>query len=584
MDIQFDSFSPQFKIPFGTLEMQQSCTIRLGISQPPELLSVRLFLESTDGIQLSIPMDFEYSSDSFVWYRTEFSLFRCGLYFYEFQIQTADAVVVHHKADGQHWQISCVPSPAVPMSNYGRVMYQIFPDRFHKSGSCDLSGKLTPFSVHTDWHELPFRAEADMIFPPCTDFFGGNLQGIQEKLPYLSRLGIQMLYLNPIFLAHSNHRYDTADYRVIDPMLGTEQDFISLCDAAHQLGISIILDGVFSHTGSNSRYFDQYAVFGNGACSSSSSPYYRWYNFQQFPNIYTSWWGIDSLPAVQELEPSYLAMLIEDPDSVVAHWLRLGADGFRLDVADELPDTFIEKLHRRVHEIKPDGIVIGEVWEDASNKISYDVRRSYFTKSELDTVMNYPFRNAILDFVGGKDDGRALAKTVMTLAEHYPAWALHTAMNSLSTHDTPRILTVFGAESDRPQAIERLKLAAFLQFVLPGSPCIFYGDEVGLTGADDPDCRRCYPWETPDLTLFSYYQRLCKLKQHWEALRCGAIHFETAEDGIVLFHRIWKTESLACLINCSAHTAFFPDDVEPFFFTGEHGRMLPPYSGCCYRI
>lgn len=583
MKILFDSHSTQWKSPFGTLELHQRCVIRLGIAEAPAPQSVRLFLESTDGIQLSIPMELEYFSSEAAYYRVEFSLFRWGLYFYEFQIQTADTVLLHRMADGQRWQVSCVPSPSISPSQYGQVMYQIFPDRFCKAGSCDLSGKLTPFSVHTDWEEPPVSPDSAGSFPPCTDFFGGNLRGIQEKLPYLRQLGIDLLYCNPIFLAHSNHRYDTADYRKIDPMLGTEADFQSLCHAVHQAGMRIILDGVFSHTGSNSRYFDKYAVFGNGACSGPDSPYYAWYTFQHFPDIYTSWWGIDSLPAVQELHPDYLSAIIEAPDSVVAHWLRLGADGFRLDVADELPDEFIARLHRRVHEIKPDGIVIGEVWEDASNKISYDIRRSYFTKPELDTVMNYPVRTAILDFVCGRDNGQTLAKTVMTLAEHYPAWALHTAMNSLSTHDTPRILTVLGAETDWKQAVRRLKLAAFLQFTLPGSPCIFYGDEAGLTGAGDPDCRRCYPWNAVNPTLLAYYQRLTALKRQWQSLRQGAIHFQTTTDGVILFQRTLESEVLTCLINCSAQTIALPKTAACLFSTEESFQILPPYSACCYQ-
>jgi glycosidase len=340
-------------------------------------------------------------------------------------------------------------------------------------------------------------------------------------------------------MAASNHRYDTADYQRIDPMLGTEADFVELCRAAHALKIRVVLDGVFSHTGKNSVYFDSDNHFGGGAVSKgASSKYYKWFDFQEFPGKYTSWWGIESLPCVNELEPSYMEFML-GTDGVVAKWLRLGADGFRLDVADELPDQFIQALRQRVKAVKPQAVVIGEVWEDASNKVSYGVRRAYFTGGELDGVINYPMRKAILDFAQGIDDGAALAETVMTLAENYPAPALDCTMSILGTHDTERIGTVL-------PDIARRRCAAFLQFALPGSPVIYYGDEAGLTGGPDPMCRLPFPWGQEDRTLQELYRELARMKNENPALRWGDIRFLPAEPGCVRFVRRAAEQAVEC--------------------------------------
>ena len=384
------------------------------------------------------------------------------------------------------------------------------------------------------------------------DFFGGNFAGIREKLPYLQELGVGVLYLNPIFMAWSNHRYDTADYRRPDPMLGTEEDFRTLCDAAHARGMRVILDGVFSHTGSNSVYFDAKHVFGHGAASDPNSPYRRWYRFHHYPDDYEAWWGIRTLPCVEELDETYLHYIIEDEDSVIAHWLRLGADGFRLDVVDELPDEFVRRLRRRMRQIDPQSLLLGEVWEDASNKRAYGVSRRYFVDGELDSVMNYPWRNAIVAFLTDADDGTALGESLMTLAENYPPEVLSCVMNHLGTHDTPRILTVLGepfrgtkderarrrmTPVQRKTALMRLRMAAFLQFTLPGMPCIYYGDEAGMEGFEDPFCRVCYPWGHEDEELQAYYRMMSALRGSSEALRRGGLRVLAAGNGRIAFSR-----------------------------------------------
>ena len=482
-----------------------------------------------------------------------------GLYFYWFRIQKeGDSFRLFKEGNqtnmeqGDKWQLSFLPEDfSVPEYAVGSVMYQILPDRFFRSGECDLTDKLQPYTIHEDWAEVP-RFGPDGEGHWNNDFFGGNFRGIREKLPYLKDLGVGIIYLNPVVMAFSNHRYDSADYKRPDPMLGTPEDFKALCDAAHELEIRVILDGVFSHTGDHSRYFDSRGYFGGGAMSDPDSPYRSWFQFKDYPNDYEAWWGIRSLPCVNELDPGFLNHVIDGEDSVVAYWMSLGADGFRLDVADELPDAFILRLKKRIRSINPHAFLLGEVWEDASNKRAYGVSRRYFVDGELDSVMNYPWRTAILDFVTGKDDGTAFGEAVMTIAENYPPQVLHCLMNLLSSHDRPRVLTVLGDDfegtkeekanhtmSPERYAIgkERLYLASFLQYTLPGMPSIYYGDEAGVEGFEDPYCRRTFPWGKEDENLQGFFRALGELKNREEPLQKGEIRIIEAGKGRLRYER-----------------------------------------------
>ena len=296
------------------------------------------------------------------------------------------------------------------------IIYQIFVDRFYNGNKAGIvhHPKRNSF-IYSHWDDTPMyiRNQAGQVIR--WDFFGGNLLGVKKKLRYLKELGISIVYLNPIFESPSNHKYDTADYLNVDPMFGDNQLFADLCDAARELGISIILDGVFSHTGSDSIYFNKDGKYPSiGAYQSKDSPYYSWYRFKHFPNDYETWWGIETLPNVNELEPSYLQFMIEGENSVVKHWHHLGTKGWRLDVADELPDPFIQALRRQLQELDPASIVIGEVWEDASNKISYEKRRGYLLGNELDSVTNYPFRNILIEFIQEKKTAEETHLALMT--------------------------------------------------------------------------------------------------------------------------------------------------------------------------
>lgn len=420
------------------------------------------------------------------------------------------------------------------------VMYQIFPDRFY-NGTGQVLNPKKGCVLHGHWSNDPYYVrDADTGRIVAYDFFGGNLQGVIEKLPYLKELGISVIYFNPIFDSPSNHRYDTGDYKTVDAMLGDNQVFQQLCEKGKAHGISVILDGVFSHTGSDSIYFNREGNYPEvGAYQSKESAYYKWYRFGEHPHVYEAWWGIDTLPNVEENEPSYIDFIIEGKDSVIKHWLKLGAKGWRLDVADELPDSFIKKIYKTMKEIDKDSILIGEVWEDASNKESYGKLRHYLQGEEMDGVMNYPFRRIVLDFMLGVIDSHTVHRALMSLAENYPAHNFYAMMNLISSHDVPRVLTLLGeappAESltaaqqakyrlppgKKQLAIARLKMMVLWQMTFPGVPSVYYGDEAGVEGYKDPYNRATYPWGQENTELLAWHKQMIALRNQYDIFKTG---------------------------------------------------------------
>ena len=498
-----------------------------------------------------------------------------GLYFYNFYIENEGFVSCGYLEKGiltNHDEpfLLTVFSKDYQTPDWfkGGVMYQIFPDRFAKKGSMpDIDGRVR----RKDWGGFPSYKPNENGKVLNNDFFGGNFKGIEEKLPYLKALGVTTIYLNPIFEAASNHRYDTSDYKKIDPYLGTEKDFSELIHSAKKQGIRIILDGVFNHTGDNSVYFNKYGKYPTvGAYQSKDSPYYSWYSFQEFPDCYHSWWGIDVLPEVNENSQEYQDFIFEK-GGVLKKWLGFGIGGYRLDVADELPDFFLKKLRKSVKEEDPDAIIIGEVWEDASNKIAYSQRREYLQGYELDSVMNYPLKDGIIRYILTENAGDLL-HCIRVLINHYPKQTLDCLMNILGTHDTSRILTVLGGivcynkdemasdkaflnSENKAKAIEKLKMAAVLQYTLPGVPCIYYGDENAMEGHIDPFCRRCFNWDDLNADLIAFYQKLGALREQYLSIfKQGKFQEIYAADGFFYYKRTNGIETVYVAVNNSAQT------------------------------
>lgn len=515
-----------------------------------------------------------------------------GLYFYKFYARKIDGTVLGQTQTYQHTVYS--NNFTTPSWLSGALMYQIFPDRFKRFPDVPVPTMNKEWVLRDVWGEDPIRVPDEKGIVQNNDFFGGNLKGIEEELPYLADLGVTIIYLNPIFEAYSNHRYDAANYMKIDPLLGTEQDFIDLCKSAKALSIRIILDGVFNHTGSHSIYFNKDGAYDSiGAFQSKDSLYYPWYSFSKWPHEYASWWGIDTLPGLQEEHPSVLDYLIRAEDSVVAHWLRAGASGFRLDVADELPDGFLDALRVRVKEIDPDACIIGEVWEDASNKMAYGIRRRYFGGEQLDSVMNYPVKESMLQFLTGYGDGQALANLIATLKDHYPKPAFMSLMNVLGTHDTDRIRNVLSKNVYDEQAKKRLYAALLIWAFLPGSACIYYGDEIGMLGTKDPMNRRCFEMDWADVDIKDYYKNLLRFRKGVNGLGDMEISDLKGGPGTFSFTRYLGTLRICVFINVSECEKIFHygDDVRILdkIYTGnivfEKDRVIVPSNGSvCLKL
>lgn len=570
------------KEPFGAVAAGQ--TIRFSVFPHRESYLHRVVLYiAADGKEAQpYPMVWDGLFGEYDRYTAEFTPETPDLYWYYFSVtgktessyicRGAGGIGYESQQPENFYQLTVYDADYVVADWFGKgITYNIFPDRFCRTEIPPASGYRAARVVHEDWNEIPVyqpNAHGEIL---NNDFFGGSLKGVLSKLDYLQSLHVQTIYFNPIFEAYSNHRYDTGNYKCIDPMVGTEEDFKTLCAEAEKRGMRVILDGVFSHNGYDSLYFNARGHYDSvGAFQSKNSTYYDWYDFSNWPDQYASWWGIYTLPQVNELNPKYLDYILEDTDSVIRRWLRLGASGWRLDVADELPDEFIARLNAAARQEKPDALVVGEVWEDASNKVSYSVRRRYFEGGELDSVMNYPLRDGIMSFLGGAP-AQDFAEKMECLKENYPRAVFYNLMNIIGTHDTPRALTVMGAkpedwnESREYRAAARLMgdaliearkklfLAAVIQFTMPGSPTIYYGDEAGVQGFEDPFNRRTYPWGGEDGSLLDFYHKLTAVRSTHSALIDGELNFlQATGDGLLVYERTDEQEQLWIAVNRDA--------------------------------
>ena len=607
----YNSTSLDCKTPWGALPAGEEFTLWLRVPTWHGFVQPHLVLTKDGEFPVSYQMEFQEHEGERDRFSITLTLDQPGLYFYYFDLHSWDKKVFRgpmeegyltREEEGEPWQLTVYHREfTTPALLKGATMYQIFPDRFFE-GDPD---KEWPFP------ERVYRAKKDRepYFWPTeqggllnNDYFGGDLKGITQKLPYLAGMNISLIYLNPIFEAHSNHRYNTADYLKVDPLLGTVEDFETLCREAGKHGIKIILDGVFSHTGSDSRYFNREGRYGKGgAYRDPSSPYRKWFDFShRYPCGYRSWWGFDTLPEVNETDPSYQEFIC-GKGGVIDTWMKRGAWGFRLDVADELPDPFIEKIRAAVKRHGEDRLLMGEVWEDATNKEAYSQRRTYLLGKGLDGVMNYPFRNAALDFALGAPMEQ-VADQILSICDHYPAPALLTLMNFLSTHDTERAMTAIGDEPangrDRywqsgrrlrgqayEDALRMTKLAYALIFTLPGMPCIYYGDEVAMQGYRDPFNRGYFNWNSTEDRLRPVMTNLAKLRRECDAFATGRLELVRAQGDILQFRRVGPTETAEVILNRGPHlqavTALDQTaEVNPYGFTilvEDNLKGLPGY-------
>jgi glycosidase len=556
--IVHNAANPKYREPLGARRTEESVTLRLSVhdvsfeSARLHLLignsSSELAMTFSDGLwtaTVSLPdtpcVIWYYfslrSGDTHVYYGRDFGLAPClGKIYWE--KPPAFQMTVYDKAF------------SVPKWLPGSVMYQIFPDRFAvgdkqntKKGETYHASMGRCVYVHKKWEEKPLYKPlpGKKDYEPC-DYFGGDIRGIINNLDYLKEMGVGLIYLNPIFEAASNHRYNTGNYLKVDPFLGTNEDLTELFSRAGEMGIRVMLDGVFSHTGADSVYFNKYKNYtGQGAYQGKESPYYSWYLFEEFPDKYKSWWGFKSLPEVNETDPGWIRTVIEGEGSVIKKWLRAGAAGFRLDVADELPDATIEKMRKAAKDVGEDKVLLGEVWEDATTKQSYGENRRYALGRALDSVMNYPLRNELVDFLSGRKSAFAFKNFLVGQSQNYPGPMYFSLMNLLSSHDIERIHTALAAGirstdlkreqqahfivlPEQEEKADRLqKIAAAVQFSLPGIPGIYYGDEMAMDGLKDPFNRETFREKNKEMQDF--YRKIANIRSKSDVLKTGAYSF-----------------------------------------------------------
>ena len=570
--MNFNSRKIECKSPYGAVKCGEKLSLHFPIASWVSVDKMFVFIRLGD-VSTPVEMRFEKSENGFSVYTADYVFDAAGIYYYRFEMRNRDGVWYYGRGENgesvcgenlPEWQLTVYKSTyKTPDFAKGNIIYHIFVDRFNRADGVKTKRK---YRLHESFSESPEVVSADGKYY-ADDFFGGNFNGIREKLDYLEELGVGIIYLSPIFKAYSNHRYDTGDYLKVDELLGTEDDFKRLLDAAHEKGMKVILDGVFNHSGADSLYFNKFGTYDSlGAYQSKSSPYYDWYYFKKFPDEYACWWGCDNVPDLNKSNKDYRA-LVFGKNGVVEKWQKLGADGWRLDVVDELPIDFVNLLIKKIKSVNKDALVIGEVWEDASTKVSYGELRPYLLGDQLDGTMNYPFMNAIIAYVRDGDE-KFFKDTVQSILENYPKETVYCLMNSLGTHDTVRIINALSdgrahgwskthklgyklPDSEYEKAKKKLYLASVLQFTLPGIPSIFYGDEAGLQGFDDPINRRPYPWGSEDKEILAHYKKLGRIRRENRAVFSGGFNMRD-ENGLVAYERAGGDDEILIAVNAGA--------------------------------
>ena len=567
--MNFNSRKIECKSPYGAVKCGEKLSLHFPIASWVSVDKMYVFIRLGD-VSTPVEMHFEKSENGFSVYTADYVFDAAGIYYYRFEMRNRDGVWYYGRGENgesvcgenlPEWQLTVYKSTyKTPDFAKGNIIYHIFVDRFNRADGVKTKRK---YRLHESFSESPEVVSADGKYY-ADDFFGGNFNGIREKLDYLEELGVGIIYLSPIVKAFSNHRYDTGEYLKVDELLGTEDDFKRLLDAAHEKGMKVILDGVFNHSGADSLYFNKFGTYDSlGAYQSKSSPYYDWYYFKKFPDEYACWWGCDNVPDLNKSNKDYRA-LVFGKNGVVEKWQKLGADGWRLDVVDELPIDFVNLLIKKIKSVNKDALVIGEVWEDASTKVSYGELRPYLLGDQLDGTMNYPFMNAIIAYVRDGDE-KFFKDTVQSILENYPKETVYCLMNSLGTHDTVRIINALSdvrahgwskthklgyklPDSEYEKAKKKLYLASVLQFTLPGIPSIFYGDEAGLQGFDDPINRRPYPWGSEDKEILMHYRKLGRIRRENRAVFSGGFNMRD-ENGLVAYERASGDDEILIAVN-----------------------------------
>lgn len=594
------SFFPnckKYKTPTGAATVGEPIELTLKFTRPQNPSEVFLVLTKDGEDPVHYAMNLVKDEDGEYTYNIAVKVTSSGVYFYHFDIQNEEQIYRVGSDDdlhamlgkGSEWQLTVQSEEYKPTALDGGVMYEIMPDRFFIGGERNKTKSYATY--REDWGGVPeFRADGEGKIAN-TDFFGGNLKGIAKKLTYLKNLGVTCIYLTPIFEAHTNHKYDTGNYMRVDSDFGTIDDLKDLIKKANKRGIKIILEGVFSHTGDDSIYFNKHGNYDStGAYQSVKSPYYGWYKFRNWNNDYECRYNIDIMPSTDDNNPHY-EEFVAGQEGVIRYWTRLGLGGWKFDVCEQLSSEFIARCATAAKKENPDAVVYGEVFVDASNMIVNGQRRCFVTDGKLDSVTNYPFKEDILNFVRCGDSKR-LNNTVGFVINNYPKRAVDSLINVLDNHDTARLMTVLGENGDveskedkatarvinKAEATKLVKLASALQYTLPGVPCVYYGDEIGMEGFEDPFNRKCYPWGSAevDKDLLKWYKKLGAVRLNERKIfangrYCGI----DTDNGVMFFKRKLDNETVYVIVNNSGK------EYVPMLPEGEYTDLMTykPFGG-----
>jgi len=553
-----DSQSIKFRKPFGAVEVGQK--VKLSINVDREIIVAVEFIQF-DGTRLNIGMQKEYLNN--------------GEFRYSVEIDTSDTLGIleyyfilidgynrlYYGNNDEHlggigqiytynpvpYQITVYEKSYTPSWYKEGVVYQILIDRFYNGNEDKTinSPKKNSF-IYGRWDDNPMYIKDGFGKIARWDFYGGNIKGIIKKLDYIKSLGANIIQLSPVFKSSSCHKYDTGNYELIDEMFGTNNEFKELCEVAKSKGIKIILEIVLSYTSSDSKYFNKLGNYNEiGAYQSPNSKYHEWYKFTRYPYQYESWWGIAERPNINSMENGYMDYIINNNNSIIKKWIELGCSGWRLNVIDELPDEFIEAIRTRMQEINKNTVLLGDIWDDASNKVSYSKRRKYLQGKEVHAVTNYPLREYLINFTKGYITSDIFKQKIMSLYENYPRESFYGNINVIGTNDTERILTVLDGN------IELLRLIVVIQFTLPGVPLIYYGDETALKGGKEPDNRKSYPWGKEDKDLSDFYDKIVNIRNNENGLKKGDLIIHETDPEVFVFERNYENEKVIILVNVS---------------------------------
>ncbi len=544
----------------SAINVEESFELRISVPRTLGASSVKINIydEKCENLIKTLYAENLCCSDAFDTYQISIrgNSFDVGLYFYNIVVSaipgdvfangTPEHIWFSEKHAGYFQLTFYQPSRQTPTSILGGVIYHIFVDRFAK----DVNVKPKAGAVIADnWDIIPEYPEYPGAFMRNNTFYGGSLNSAAERLDYIKSLGVNIIYLSPVFDSPSNHKYDTADYLTVDSMFGGDSALESFINAAKARGISVILDGVFNHTGADSIYFNRFGNYPElGAYQSKDSKYYGWYHFKSHPKEYESWWGIDILPRINTGNCDFENFVL---NKVIKKYRDMGIAGLRLDVVDELSDSFVEKIKSALSK-DGESLLYGEVWEDGSNKIAYGERKKYYLGKELDGVMNYPLRAGLIDFFRNKNTEK-LKYALTDIINNAPKPIRDMQMNILGTHDTERILTAIGAESSAGKsnselavmrmtekelstAAEKLISAYTVLATLPGIPAIFYGDEAGLEGYSDPFNRMPYP-KNINKKILNHYKKIGQIRNKHNVYSDGEYELIELNKELLAFSR-----------------------------------------------